>query len=62
MTEIETARLFLRQWRQDDLDAYACICVDPRVVPYLPSNMSREQSQEQIARFVCHWEERGFGL
>jgi ribosomal-protein-alanine N-acetyltransferase len=62
LTEIETARLFLRQWRKEDLEAYAHICADPEVMRYLPSTLSREQSEEQIARFARHWEERGFGL
>ena len=29
---------------------------------YLPGTMSREQSEEQIARFVRHWMEHDFGL
>ena len=28
---VETARLLLREWRDDDLDAYARICADPDV-------------------------------
>ncbi len=62
MTEIETARLLLRPWRIDDLDPYARICADPEVMRYLSSTMTRQQTQEQISRFMRHWEERGFGL
>ena len=29
---------------------------------YLSGTMTREQTEEQMARFVHHWEERGFGL
>ena len=28
----------------------------------MPGTMSREQSEEQIARFVRHWKEHDFGL
>ena len=62
MTELQTARLLLRPWRQEDLGPYARMCADPEVMRYMPATMSREQSAEQLAGFVSHWEERGFGL
>jgi RimJ/RimL family protein N-acetyltransferase len=62
VTEVETTRLLLRRWRRDDLDAYARICADPGVMRYLPGLTAREQSEQQIAGFVCHWKEHGFGL
>src|SRR3712207_8836431 len=46
----------------DDLDPYARICADPEVMRYLSGTMTRQQTQEQISRFMRHWEERGFGL
>ena len=61
MTEIETSRL-PRRWRERHLGAYARICADPEVMRYLPATLSREESAEQMARFVRHWEEQGFGL
>lgn len=60
MGGIETARL--RMWRDEDLDAYARMHADPEVMRHLSGPMTREQSEEQVARFVRHWEERGFGL
>ena len=62
MMEIETERLLLRQWREGDLEAYARICADTEVMRYLPATLSREKSLEQMAGFVRHWEEQGFGL
>jgi RimJ/RimL family protein N-acetyltransferase len=62
VTELETARLLLRLWREDDLDAYARICADPEVTRYVIGPLSRQESEEQVWRFVRHWEERGFGL
>jgi RimJ/RimL family protein N-acetyltransferase len=62
MGEIETARLRLRTWREDDLAPYARICADPEVMRYLSGPMTREHSEQQVSTFVRHWEERGFGL
>jgi RimJ/RimL family protein N-acetyltransferase len=61
-TELETDRLLLRQWREEDLDPYARICADPEVMRYLPGILTREESAKQIERFVRHWEEHGYGL
>ena len=62
MTEIETSRLLLRPWRNEDLAPYARICADPEVMRYLSGAMTPKQSEEQVSAFVCHWKERGFGL
>src|SRR3712207_5148513 len=62
MTEIETDRLLLRRWREEDLDAYTRICADPEVMRYMGGPRTRQRCEEQIAWFVQHWEERGFGL
>ena len=62
MTELETSRLLLRRWRDEDLDAYARICADPEVMRHLPATLSRRERAEQMAGFVRHWEEHGYGL
>jgi len=62
ITEIETIRLYLRRWREEDLDTYARTCVDPEVMRHFPYVLVREESETQVGRFVRHWEERGFGL
>lgn len=62
MDGIETERLLLRPWRDEDLDAYARMCADPEVMRYLPAVLTREESERQVSGFVRHWEERGFGL
>jgi RimJ/RimL family protein N-acetyltransferase len=63
MTEIETDRLLLRQWREGDLDAFARICAHPEVMRYMGrGTMTREQTAASIERFVRHWEEHGYGL
>ncbi len=62
MTELETARLVLRSWREEDLDAYAPICADPEVMRYLSGTMTRDQAAKQMERWMRHGEERGFGV
>ena len=63
MAEIETERLLLRHWRDQDLDAYARICADTEVTRYLGRGpLSREQSRQQLTRFAAHWQRWGYGL
>lgn len=64
MIEIETERLLLRGWRDEDLEPYARLCSDPEVMRYIGNGatLTREQSGEQIEEFVRHWDEHGFGL
>ena len=64
MIEIETEKLLLRRWLEEDLEPYARLCADPEVMRFIGngSTLNREQSAEQVSRFVRHWDERGFGL
>jgi RimJ/RimL family protein N-acetyltransferase len=61
---LETERLRLRMFRQDDLDAYSTICADPEVMRYLGEGkaLSRTEAWRQIAMILGHWSLRGFGL
>ena len=62
--EIETGRLLLRGWRDADVEPYARLCADPEVMRFIGSGaiLSRGQAEDQVSRFVRHWDERGFGL
>jgi RimJ/RimL family protein N-acetyltransferase len=60
VTELVTARLELRRWRADDLDAYAPIVADPEVSLYLGAAVDRATSWRQIALFIGHRELRGW--
>lgn len=62
MTGIETERLLLRAWREEDVGPYARLCADPVVMRHFPATLTHEESATQAARFARHWEERGFGL
>ena len=61
--ELETDRLRLRMWREDDLDPYAEMCADPEVMRYLGDGgvMTRWEAWRSIAFFMGHWQMRGYG-
>ena len=62
---IETERLLLRAWRDDDFDELARLNADPRVVRYLTPGgraMSREETEAQLEHFRRHWRDHGFGI
>lgn len=61
---IETERLRLRGWRDDDLDAYAALCADPDVMRFIAdgSPRTRDEVVEQMEQLRSGWTERGFGL
>ncbi len=47
---IETERLILRDWRDDDLDPFAAMSADPEVMAHLDGVIDREQTRAVIAR------------
>jgi RimJ/RimL family protein N-acetyltransferase len=60
--ELRTARLCLRRWRAEDREPFARLNADPRVVEYLPSPLSREESDALADRIEAHFQQHGFGL
>ena len=62
---METSRLLLRQWRDEDFDAYARICADPVVMRYMGNGgapLTRGQAAERFASIQRHWRKHRFGL
>jgi len=60
--ELETQRLYLRGWRDADLDPLADICADPLVMRYFPGLLSRDDCAAAIARCRLHFLRHGFGF
>lgn len=58
---IETARLLLRGWRDDDLESWADMNQDERVMEYFPSTTPRERSYELANLMRNDLEARGYG-
>ncbi len=61
--ELESERLLLRQFVEEDLDAYARITSDEEVMRFVGgSALSREEAWHSLGYILGHWKIRGFGL
>ena len=62
--ELQTPRLRLRGWRNDDLDAYAPMCADEEVMRYIGTGatQTRAEAWRAMASFLGHWQLRGYGM
>jgi RimJ/RimL family protein N-acetyltransferase len=58
---IETERLVMRGWREDDFEAYAAANADPDVQRFLGGPQAREESWRSFAVQIGHWHLRGYG-
>lgn len=57
-----TNRLLLRRWRQSDLAAFAAINADAQAMRYMPSCLTRAQSDQWVEQIEAEFERDGFGL
>jgi len=64
MTTLETERLILRMFREEDFEHYARICADPEVTRYLGqgNTLERWEAWRQMAMILGHWQLRGYGI
>lgn len=62
MPDLATKRLLVRQWRDDDLDAFAAMSVDPDVMAHFPTLYTRAEAAALIARQQAFIAERGYGF
>jgi len=58
---ITTQRLLLRQWRDDDLPAYAALNADPRVREFFPFVLTRSASDAEAAALFKDLAANGWG-
>lgn len=60
---LETDRLVLRGWRQEDFESYARFMADPEVARYLSGDpLSRTDAWRNMAMIAGHWALRGYGM
>ncbi len=59
---MRTARLLLRQWRDEDLEPFARLNADPEVMRYFPAPLDRAASDALADRIQAGFETHGFGL
>lgn len=64
MPDLETPRLLLRRWRDEDLDGFAAVNAQPEVMRYIHDGrtLDRAGTADRLARYQRHWDEHGFGL
>ncbi len=64
MTTIDTSRLVLRRWRDDDVAGMAAINADPAVMRWIGDGSVRDEHQTRAAIDAAEreWDEYGFGL
>ena len=58
---LRTARLVLRQWRDDDAAAFAELSADPAVMQYLVPFADRAAMDAWVVAARTHWQDHGFG-
>lgn len=59
---IETERLCLREWQDEDLKPFARMNADPVVMEYLPRVLGEKASKRHMKEFQAHFKKHGFGL
>jgi len=61
---LQTERLLLRMFREDDLEPYATMCADPEVMRYIGTGITQTRSEawRAMASFLGHWALRGYGM
>jgi RimJ/RimL family protein N-acetyltransferase len=59
---LETERLTLRMFREEDFEEYAVFCADPEVMRFLGGKtFNRLEAWRHMAFMVGHWHLRGYG-
>jgi RimJ/RimL family protein N-acetyltransferase len=59
---LETDRLTLRMWREEDFEPYALMCADEEIMRYLGGKtLNRLEAWRHMAFLVGHWDLLGYG-
>lgn len=59
---IQTKRLILRPWKEEDLEPFAKLNADSRVMEHFPATLSREESDQLARRISNKLQKQGWGL
>ena len=62
MIILETNRLILRTWTEEDIDVMARIDQDPKVCEFLPAIGNRESTEAGVRKTMQHYEKHGYSL
>ena len=61
-SQLRTARLLLRRWRETDHTPFAMLNADPMMMEYFPDRLTRAESDDLIAGIEAGFDTRGYGL
>ena len=59
---LQTSRLILRNWEQNDIEPFAILNSDPRVCEFLPNVLSQEETLTSAIKIQSHFKKHAFGL
>jgi len=59
---LKTKRLILRPWREEDLEPFAKLNANPKVMGYFPATLCREESDALAQKITTRIDELGWGL
>jgi RimJ/RimL family protein N-acetyltransferase len=62
LMDARTERLWLRPWRDEDVEPFAALNADPRVMEHFPALLSRQETEALVARIRAHFAQHGWGL
>jgi len=59
---MRTERLVLRHWHNSDREPFARLNADGRVMEFMPTVLSEQESNSLVDRIEAHFQHHGFGL
>lgn len=62
MIYLETARLQLRDWKENDFEPFSRLNADEEVMRYFPKTLSIKETNEFYKTIILEFKECGFGL
>jgi RimJ/RimL family protein N-acetyltransferase len=62
LIDVRTGRLWLRPWRDEDVEPFAVMNADPRVMEHFPALLSRQETEAMVGRIRAHFAQHGWGL
>ena len=59
---LETPRLVLRDWREEDIPTFAAMCADPEVMKHFPRLLPYDEASVMARRIRANLSRNGWGL
>ncbi|MBN8827716.1 MAG: GNAT family N-acetyltransferase [Sphingobacteriia bacterium] len=62
MMKLEAERVILREWKEEDVEPFAKINQDPKVMEFMPKLLTKQEVNEWIERIKLHFKNNNFGM